>query len=216
MTELGNMVTPLTDHVEQAHGKLVQKYRDKPRFLALLDSYIKQIQELEDANDAVIRRRFLDESDDFGTELLGKLVGQPRRGEDLATYKLYISARIRVNRSLARASDVIQIANMLLRITDPADGVHYDEGAANFTLSSPEPIRVDADPEVLVEMVRQAKAAGVGFLFTFPVAPTDETFTFGSTPLTHDSETGWGSTTEVTGGKWASAIDGRVTGYLAI
>jgi hypothetical protein len=214
MTALGHMTVPMTDHVEQARAKLVQKYRDKPRFLALLDSFIKQIQELENAIDQVIRSRFLDEADDFHTELLGKLVGQPRRGEDLATYKLYISARILVNRSLARAADIIQIANVLLRADEPDEFVLYDEGACHITLTAPDELDPDADPEVLVEMVRQAKAAGVGLLFIYPTVPAANTFRYTSSSPTFNPSEGWGSTTESTGGKWSSVIDGRVTGYI--
>lgn len=214
MTQLGAM-SEITDHIAQARAKLVQKYRDKPLFLAFLDSLIKQIQELEDAIWDTIRSRFLDEADDFHTEILGKIVGQPRRGEDLATYKLYIGARILVNRSLARAKDIIQIANILLRVTDPADGVLYDEAGCNIRLTAPDELDVNADPEVMVEMVRQAKAAGVGLLFVYSPEAAEDTFTYADgTVAQADITRGWGSSTEPTGGFWASAIDGRVTGYI--
>jgi hypothetical protein len=203
-------MTEITDHVAQAHAKLISLYQDKPLFLAWLDTYVKQVQEFEDAVWQVIRSRFLDEADDVRAEMLGKLVGQPRRGEDLATYKLYISVRILVNRSLARAKDILQIAEILLL----DQTAQFEEGGASFVLRTREPLNALTDPEVIVEMIKAAKGAGIGFLFIYPTVPSGGIFRYTSESPTADPTEGWGSTTETTGGKWSTVIDGRVTGYI--
>jgi hypothetical protein len=176
------MITPITDHFAQAADKLIQRYKGKPRFAALLGTYIKQVQELEDSTWEVVASRDVDTADDVRLEILGRLIGQPRRAATTEQYRLYIKARIKVNRSDGAPETLKSIARLLL-----GQGTTLTNGDMWERLCPKGPIDVVAsDPNVVTELLREAHTAGVGFSFEFFVVPASALFHFARTgaPLT--------------------------------
>ncbi len=154
---------PITDHIDQALGKLIMRFQGKPRFAAWVAARVRQVQKLEDAIQVVIGSRDVDTCDETRLEIIGKIVGQPRRGTTLEQFRMYVKARIKVNRSRGRIRDLKQIATMLV------GPVTYWEGApAYFQIEASTPIDpVLSDPNVAAELLREAKAAGVGMGFVY-------------------------------------------------
>lgn len=204
MTALGKLV-PILDHLEQAKNKLLRRYENKPRFAALLDSYVQQIQDLEDAAWGVIASRDVDTADETRLDILGRLVGQPRRGATLEAYRLYVKTRILVNRSMGTAAEIVRIATLLLIDQAPT----YTEGEpAYFLLSAPNPLHADVDLNVFKEMVRDAKAAGVGAAFEYLAGAPEDAFLWADgTPLDSDTQ-GWGDSGNLSyGGQLSSVLN---------
>lgn len=188
MTTLGSL-QQITDHVAQARDKLINQYKDKPRFEALQASYVRQLQDVEDCAWSIIEAFFLDTADEPRLEILGRIVGQPRRGETLATYRLLVGARIKVNRSDGQSADIIEIAQLLL----PAIALEYQEyQPAAFQLRALSVLAADPDPVRVASMLREAKGGGIGYAFLWPTTATPFTFATSTSAPEVSATLGWG------------------------
>lgn len=156
-------MTPVTDHYERAYAHLIEQYKNLPRFAALLASYVRQIQDFEDAAWDVRTARFFDNADLVRLKVLGKIVGQVYRGEDLATYKRFVQARIAINRSNGWSSDIIAVAVLIL---DGIDLTYEEYYPAAIVLTANTSV-AGLDVRYIVELLRETKAAGVGFAFIY-------------------------------------------------
>lgn len=110
MTEL--IYSP--DRIGDAQALLTHQLRDKTVLDALIAADAAQSQAIEDAA-AQLRAR-LDIDSQVGVQLdkIGALVGEPRQGRQDAEYRLWLKARIRVNRSSGSPKDLYAIAYILL------------------------------------------------------------------------------------------------------
>lgn len=104
----------VTTHVDDGLAHLIGQYKDKPRLAAWITSYLLEVQALSNAAWDVLVLRTLDEATNAQLTVLGKLVGQSRRGETDARYKQLITARIAANRSNGKPDEMINIASLIL------------------------------------------------------------------------------------------------------
>lgn len=196
------MIAPISDHFEQAKAKLLSKYKKFPLFLALLESYVRQVQELEDATWDTISARYLDSADLVRLKVLGRVVGQPYKGEDLPTYLALVKMRILTNRSQGQSQDIIAIIEIMLV---GATLTLEDSPPASFVL------RVESDigavsPIAVHDQIGEAKAAGVGFQMIYQTFANAFLFSATTSPDV-DTTHGWGSVTSAgTGGQMVAVI----------
>lgn len=193
---------PVTDHYARAYARTLEQYKDKPRFAALLGSYLSQVQELEDAAWDVVEARFVETADLVRLKVLGRVVGQVYRGELVEDYRTMVSARILINRSNGRADEIIAIAQLLLDGLDLEYEEHYP---ASILIRVTEAIPVGVNPVLVAELLREAKAAGVGFGMIYAMSPPFKASA--EHPAAPDTTTtvGWGSTTGTgIGGAWSA------------
>jgi len=160
------------DHVTRAVARLIERYR-KPRTSALLGSWVSELQAVEDAYWQLYTERHLATASGATLDLLGEIVGQPRDGRDDETYRLWISARVLVQRSSGTTEQIIAIADKLaggntviLREYFPASFI-LDMGA----LDSHTGLQI-------AQLIVPAKAAGVRFLATWSNVAWPAVFTF--------------------------------------
>jgi hypothetical protein len=160
------------DHVSRAVARLIERYR-QPRTSALLASWVAELQAVEDAYWQLYTERHLATASGATLDLLGDIVGQPRDGRDDATYRLWISARVLVQRSSGTTEQIIAIADKLaggntvvLREYYPASFV-LDMGA----LDSHTGLQI-------AQLIVPAKAAGVRFMATWSNVAWPAVFTF--------------------------------------
>lgn len=157
----------VSDHVEKGLALTLSQYRARPIFELWLVSYLRQVQCLEDAAYDVILSRFVDRAKNAQLDLIGKLVGEPRLGRTDDVYRVFVAARIRINRSSGRYRDLVDVYNIICS----APKRMLDVPPANVAL---EVLDVpDIDPMLLLSMLRDTKAAGVGISLVVPtVAPS--------------------------------------------
>lgn len=192
------------DHVQAGLGLLLSQYQGKPRIAALLSSFLRRIQELDDAAIEVLIARLIDNA--IGAQLLviGRIVGQPNEGSwDDDTYRIFIKARIRANQSNGHGDDVIDVVNLV--------------EAADFVLSEvyPAAMYVDfatvtaADPLILIELARRAKGSGVRLQLLYgdhEVGVDAFSFCTGTAEVASTTE-GLGLTDESTGGYLSGVLE---------
>lgn len=103
-----------TTHLERAREKLLGQFRNKPKIRALLDSWIRPAQRREDTAYEVAFALNLEAG--FGAILdsIGALVQRGREGLSDELYKVALRAKIRVNRSQGKLTDLLAVANLAL------------------------------------------------------------------------------------------------------
>jgi hypothetical protein len=192
----------VSDHYDRAYVRLLEQYKDKPRFAALLKSYLDQIQELEDATWDVVEAHYVDTADLTRLKVLGRIVGQVYRGELVEDFRVMVRARIRINRSHGKQVDIIEVAQLLLDGIDLSYEEHYP---ASILLRVEEEFPAGVSPTLVAELLREAKAAGVGFGMIYALSPAFK-FSATSSPGT-PTAVGWGTTTGAgVGGALAAII----------
>jgi len=170
------MTEHFADHVTRGVERLIERYR-LPRTSALLASWLTEVQAVEDAFYELLTERSIAVATGDMLDILGRIVGQPRDGRDDDTYRLWIAARMMVQRSSGTTEQIIAIVDKLtggglvkLREYYPASFVVTTE--AEITAS---------DGIQIGQLVALAKPAGVRCYFVWPSAFTTA-FRFAPTP----------------------------------
>ena len=151
---------PTIDHIADGTSKVISQYRNKPKFLTRLAVYLNQVQHIEDAVFALRDAFNPDTATGFRLDWVGGKVGQSRVGND-ATFRLYIKARIRANRSLGQPEDVQAVAGLLLSTFT------YDEWGTTIQVFTPLTIPLEA-LTVTKSLLQAAAPAGVPVFLMSP------------------------------------------------
>jgi hypothetical protein len=152
-------ITPITNHIDQGLSRLISRFKNKPRFAAWCASHIRRSQTLEDACWELINALDVDTADLPRLTLLGKIVGQKPLGT-LEEFRRYVKVRVLVNRSKAKAHDLIKIATILF---GPVELLERPPCSLVLDVDNP----VTIDPDFGVELLRLAKGAGIRLQFVF-------------------------------------------------
>lgn len=193
------------DVVALGLARMIWQFRgDQPRLQGALEALLDEVQNLEDVSFEVLTERWPLTA--IGTQLdtIGKIVGQERGELSDDQYRLFILARILVNRSNGRIEELIDILEIV--------------GVTDMKISEfwPAEMRISiADypyGDLLGGLLAEAKAGGVTFRWVWSEETRANTFAFGSSlgSDTVDANKGFGDLTEATqttGGQWSG---GRV------
>lgn len=181
--------TGVLDHSATAGARLAEFIKTQPNFLALLAAPLTQVQDLETAFQQLNHLRALPSASGGQLDVVGQILTQPRNGLDDATYKKFLLARVRLNRSSGTINQILEIFTLIT-----TGGVSLTEWApAAFDLLLTGPI-TSAAAVTYLTILRQARAAGVGGALHWTEWPVADTFTLDGTPaqsLDAGHLTGW-------------------------
>lgn len=193
-----------TDHSDRGVARFVEQFRYKPRLEALTRSYLRRVQELEDAVWEVVAYRYLETAEGYQLDRIGRIVGRGRGSLSDDDYRIAVRGQIRINRSCGTPEDLIAVT----RLSAPTGTVFvYGElypatvimsivGAAVWNVA------------VLFNNLRRTKSGGVRLFLTYSLADPSNTFTFapGSVPVA-DAARGFGSSAAPgAGGLWSGVV----------
>lgn len=157
----------IENHFHQALVALVPPLWGKPVVAALLRSYIRRVQELEDDCIAVLGAYDVNTCDAARLAVLGRIVGQSDLGWDLETYRAVVRARIATNRSHGREDDLVNVLRLITTSTAPITLTAMSPATIALEMGEP----VSAEHMVAIAfLLPKARAAGVRLNF---VAPTE-------------------------------------------
>lgn len=164
----------VTDHSDQAMSLVIDEHQGLPAFEAWVRSYVDEVQEVEQAIYDVAYYHLIDNATGVRLDVLGRIVGQPRRGQNDDTYRVYITARIAVNKSRGANSDIRRVAGVLW---GPEGYSLRKTGTAAFavTVLSQQSTR----PNAQAEMVQEATSGGVSGATIYSVDPPSQWFSYG-------------------------------------
>lgn len=171
-----------TAHVAEALALLLEQYKGKPDFEALLASYIEQVQLLEVPAHDLYAKRTLDDAVKAQLDDLGDVVRQIRTSSDDDVFRAWVIARIAINRSNGHAEEIINILRLVSAATD--DFTVRDLGNAAIAVDIFTGVS-SAWADVLIDLARESKAGGVRIYLFWSTQPESNSFQFASA-LTKD------------------------------
>ena len=140
---------------------LLTQFHDSPNLNAIQNALMEQITELEIVFEQL--RNLIDEAVGAQLDMLGKIVGQKRFGMNDADYKLWIDARILLNKSRGTEPDLRE----LLRVLIEQDVQIYEHPDVVFTVFIEQVCPQDA--QRLFEIICHAKSLGVEARLQIPL-----------------------------------------------
>lgn len=174
----GLEVSPVTNWAQRLRNRLFTQFRGT-NFEQIADIIAEQAQPLEDAWQQLFSIASIDVSVGVQLQTLGVLVGQPYNGEDDATYRLRLKARIKANLSSGTATDLygVFLAMFGLTGTGYAQIVTSPSAPAALEFISLRPL-YGAESTVLFELLVIAKLAGVRLVLEWPSSDDAGSFAF--------------------------------------
>jgi hypothetical protein len=175
----------------------------QPLFLALLGTYLTEVQALENAYWDLYIGTMLPAAAGDALDMLGGLVGEPRQGRTDAEYRLWIAARAQLLHSNGTPPDLLALARAVLPAAVGVRLSEYYPGAIAIDLVGPVSAATGAE---LGTMYKQAKAAGIRIETISSVVDSGLVFTLGDVALAPelDVQRGTSDVDQLVGGVLAS------------
>lgn len=170
--------------VIDALSTIYTQFQGAPVMDAIIASYAIQAQELEVVFVSLWVLRSLEYAENDQLDVLGKIVGEERKGRSDADYKIAIGARIRTNKSNATVEDII--AAMVA--AEDRTYIVKNNGQASLTVSALGPIGT-TDPETLLDVLKGVKGAGIKVDLVYQEEEDDNIFTLSSSDAIETSTT---------------------------
>lgn len=167
-------ISPVTDHVERGLGYLIEQFRGKPRLEAWVRSHLREVQALSDAAWNVLIARLIDDAVGVHLDVLGDIVGEKRNVRDDETYRLFIRARVRINRSQGRPLDLLEVLAIIAGTTPRWFLEHFP---ASLLVEFQE--ITEHNPVLLFGMLKDTRGGGVRLNMVAPTTAADMQFRWG-------------------------------------
>lgn len=180
-------VEQITDYVERGPASLSDRYR-KPSIVALLRSWLGEVQEVENAFWQLLTERSVPNAVGAQLDVLGRLVDQPREGRSDEIYRIWVSAKVMVLRASGLVEELVAIVKHLL----PDVPIYLEE---YYPLAMMMRAENPIDPTLgtqIAKFLAAAKGGGVALQFEWFAAGMDQPLMLGSEPE-YDSPYGLGN-----------------------
>lgn len=185
-------------HVAEAIALLTEQFKGKTVIEGLLSAAVGRVQRFEAEIWIAIWAWTIDYAHDSQLDDLGVVVGEGREGREDEDFRTAIRLRIRINRSMGRASDMVEIADM---INPLSTYVEYFPLAWEVSLYN---VTNGGD---IIRMLTQAKAASSYGVLLTSNWPEEEVFKFDYLAATSVTDATWDYTTAAeVGYKWPAAF----------
>lgn len=98
--EVGNTYIP--DYVSRSRDLIVEQFEDSDKFQKIIESFSRQVQEVEDVLFNLRVLRYLLTAEGSQLDGIGEIVGEPRNGKNDDDYRFAINFRIFINKSFGQ------------------------------------------------------------------------------------------------------------------
>jgi hypothetical protein len=168
---------PITDHAGRAVARLATQLRGKPKMQTLVRALARQAQEIEDAAWPILLET-VETAAGVQLDKLGRLVGQARSGRTDAGFRLWIRARVLLNRSSGTPEQILTLFTTLTA-GSAARVVNEEQYPAGFVLRALGPVD---EPRALADVLHAAKLGGVRAILEHLHTPPAAAFSFAGGP----------------------------------
>lgn len=194
-----------TDYVLEALNLLLEQFKDKENIEDLLSSFIQQIQLGEDVTFDLYSERLLDTAIGAQLDVLGTIVGQDREWSNDEEYRIYIKARIAINRSNGKAEELINIFNLVWGSTYTYEVIDTGNASISIELRDSVPTSV---ANIVLDLAIDAKAGGVKIQIIWNPDPDSDQFILSTQSGAIDTDTarGFANVAQTQGGKLSGVI----------
>lgn len=132
---------------------------DDNNWARIIRAFMVPLQRAEDALASMLVNRSVDTAVGAQLDLVGKIVGQARAGLDDDTYRRYIRARIRANKSNGTIEDLIIVTRLV--VGDDAATIEVDnQGEAGCVIRVLDVAITNNVANVVITFLNQARSGG--------------------------------------------------------
>jgi hypothetical protein len=192
---LSRDVEQITAHATLALARLVEQYKGKPLFAALLNCITPQVQQIENLFISIRDGLRLASAVGAQLDILGRVVGQAREASNDTDYRARIGARIKANLSTGSTESIFAVFSLLLpghtleiKPYYPAEFVLNVFGATDSALTP-----------LYARFLADTKAGGVRGQGVYSLNSDATTFTFSEVGAPNDINLGFGNNAQTTG-----------------
>lgn len=185
--------------VAKAIARLTDLYRTQPVVRALVETLAERFQHEDSVECELYRAQWIDTAQGSLLNAIGELVGEPRLGRSDTLYRLWIKARVRINRTQGTIADSYHLIRLIAG--DNVDITYRPQHPAAYTI---EVNGADVDAAEMYKLLDAVRPAGVGMnLLHTPDEDLTTVFTLSDTDelTTGDSLKGFSDTDQLTGGR---------------
>lgn len=187
----------ITDHAQQVLDLLIEQFKGKPNFEAMVRIFAERIQEIENVNVDICEVQTVDGAFGLNQDYLGEIIGQERLGFDDDFYRNLLRAKIGENVSKGGIEDIIQVASLLTQSSVVELQEWYSAGLGVYINNAVDAALIN----FFYERIDRVAVAGVRLEGLFCFDP-DEAFAFEGADS--DTTAGFGDLTD--------ALDGGLFG----
>lgn len=163
-------IVQITDHFQQSLKRLLEQYKNQPNLEAVLEIYLDQVQELEDAIYPLINALNIPAMSGQMLDWIGEIVGQPRTTNDDARYRILLYVKIHQNVSEAESERVISV----MKLISESDYVHYiNLSNANVQVQITNETLSQDEIDLIYREIHKVVAAGVRVAYIVQADPDD-------------------------------------------
>jgi hypothetical protein len=178
---------------------MMEQYKNRPNFVALITTFVTQIQNLENAIFSIDYGRSIAGAVGVQLDLLGTIVDEARNGLSDTEYRLFLLGKIGENSSNATADNVSQVLANLLGSNQVQEQDLYPAGVGLLGAGSLDPSLIN----LVYSLVQGSLAAGVRLEFLETYDPS-QAFAFAGL---YDDALGFGDYTDTSvGGMFAGLL----------
>lgn len=146
----------IKDVVEDATGKLLHQFKDKPKINAFLTGIVNQVQESENSKFDLLNGASIYTAIGERLDICGNIVGEPRLGKTDEEYRSAILQKIAINTSNGTPDKLLQILQILTAAENIKLWEHYPANVIFYSNN------VDGDMEAVRATLQNAAPAAVG------------------------------------------------------
>jgi hypothetical protein len=152
-------ITINDNYVSDGLNRLLYQFQGKPRLEALVTAILEQVQDCEDVVEQLLSDRQIDTATGATLDVIGKIVGQDRQGRDDPTYRIWIRARIIINRATGVTEDFYAILAAICSNPTVGDFRVIDEYLAGFRIFSG--AATDVPVATMLAIINLIRGAGI-------------------------------------------------------
>jgi len=158
-------ITINDNYVTDGLNRLLYQFQGKPNIEALITAILEQVQDCEDVVEQLLSDRQIDTASGETLDVIGRIVGQDREGRDDPTYRIWIRARIIINRATGVTEDFYAILAAICQDTTPGDFRIIDEYLAGFRIFSAKATTVPV--ATMLSIINLIRGAGISMTLVF-------------------------------------------------
>lgn len=148
----------ISDWKGRLRSKLYEQFGSLPNMIAMSDLFARQFQDLENSGQTLFSITSIDDSEGVNLDVIGRIIDQLRLGVDDATYRLFLKAKVRANKSSGTPEEIYSVFRALLG--NAISMIYIPGNDAGFELQIRDPISA-LFASVAAQLLGIAKMAGV-------------------------------------------------------
>lgn len=195
-------LTQKTTHVTEGQGRLITQFRGLTNFEAWLESYLEQIQDIENVLfDMLDVWENIENQEGDVLDLIGRIVGQDREERTDTIFIRWIKARLAVNRASGLPDELMTVLGLVAPNNEHDYTESYPAAYIMRLLGA-----FSEDPTEVAAILSEVRAGGVGqSSLEYTTEAHADTFSFSDDDTIDASVTqGWGIVDAITNGNFVA------------